>query len=75
MFRCCGIDVGEALNNVWYVCGLVALAAMGRGREVWGIGFENDSLQGYRGGKYVRECGLLECDHASDAEVEVWEAE
>ena len=48
---------------------LVALAAMGDGRQVGGIGFEQDAVERH-GTRHVGEGGVLVCDDSADADVE-----
>ena len=62
-------DVGDALGDEGDVGGFVALAAVGHGTEVRGIGLEQQVFEG-DGADDVGEGGVFEGDHAADAEVE-----
>ena len=69
------VGFGEAIEDVGNESGLVALTAMGHGRHIRAVGFEDDAVEGNGGRQVVGQVAFLERENAADAEHETLESE
>ena len=69
------VGFGKTMEDVGDESGFVALTAMGHGRHIRAVGFEDDAVEGHGGWQVVGQVAFLERENAADAEHETLESE